>query len=165
MVHVFSCNWLVQPVWYVVHVMAPLPSVQEIWATYECYLNTHPFNGPFPGLPRWAGTRKVKPIWILQKQETVSGSRISWSICKSAPRSRQTTTPAPHQHHTVLRELKFESLWERWFNALNDVKPSELWTPHTTQLRTNVVLIPYSFLLDFYTAKTVTDYSEAEVPL
>ena len=22
--------------------------------------HTHPFNGPFPGLPRWAGTRKVK---------------------------------------------------------------------------------------------------------
>jgi len=30
-----------------------------------------------PGLPRWAGTRKVKPIWILLKQETVSGSGIS----------------------------------------------------------------------------------------
>ena len=52
-----------------------------------------------PGLPRWAGTRKVKPIWILQKQETVSGSGISWAICKSAPRSRQITTPAPH--HSV----------------------------------------------------------------
>ena len=26
-----------------------------------------------PGLPRRAGTRKVKPIWILLKQETVSG--------------------------------------------------------------------------------------------
>ena len=50
----------------------------------------------FPGLPRWAGTRKVKPIWILLKQETVSGSGISWDICKSAPHSRQTTTPAPH---------------------------------------------------------------------
>ena len=37
----------------------------------------HPFNGPSPGLPRWAGG-------------------ISWTICKSAPRSRQTTTPAPH---------------------------------------------------------------------
>jgi len=24
----------------------------------------------FPWLPRWAGTRKVKPIWILQKQES-----------------------------------------------------------------------------------------------
>ena len=48
-----------------------------------------------PGLPRWAGTRKVKPIWILLKQETVSGSGISWDICKSAHRSRQITMPAP----------------------------------------------------------------------
>ena len=50
----------------------------------------------FPGQPRLAGTRKVKPIWILLEQETVSGSGISWAICKSAPRSRQTTTPTPH---------------------------------------------------------------------
>ena len=52
-----------------------------------------------PGLPGWAGTRKVKPIWILLKQETVSGSGISWAICKSAPCSRQITTRAPH--HSV----------------------------------------------------------------
>jgi len=44
-----------------------------------------------PGLPRWASTRKVKPIWILLKQETASGSGISWAIGKSAPRSRQMT--------------------------------------------------------------------------
>ena len=37
----------------------------------------------FPGLPGWAGTRKVKPIWILLKQEIVSGSGISRAICKS----------------------------------------------------------------------------------
>jgi len=49
------------------------------------------------GLPGWAGTRKVKPIWILLKQETVSG--ISWAICKSALHSRQITMPAPH--HSV----------------------------------------------------------------
>jgi len=30
------------------------------------------------------------------KQETVSGSGMSWAICKSAPSSRQITTPAPH---------------------------------------------------------------------
>ena len=53
---------------------------------------------PFcPELPGCAGTRKVKPIWILLKQETVSGSGISWAVCKSAPRSRQTTIPAPHR--------------------------------------------------------------------
>ena len=40
------------------------------------------------GLPGWAGTRKVEPIWILLKQETVSGSGISWAVCKSAPRSQ-----------------------------------------------------------------------------
>jgi len=49
-----------------------------------------------PGLPGWAGTSKVKPIWILLKQETVSGSGISWAVCKRAPCSRQITTPAPH---------------------------------------------------------------------
>ena len=35
-------------------------------------------------------------MWILLEQETVSGSGISWAICKSAPRSRQITTPVPH---------------------------------------------------------------------
>ena len=35
-------------------------------------------------------------MWILLKQETVSGSGISWDICKSATRSRQITMPAPH---------------------------------------------------------------------
>ena len=53
----------------------------------------------FPGLLGWAGTRKVKPIWILLKQETVSDTGISWDIYKSAQHSRQTTTPAPH--HSV----------------------------------------------------------------
>ena len=63
----------------------------ELYSTH-----THTFNGHFLGLPGWAGTRKVKPIWILLKQETVSGSGISWAICKSAPRSRQITTLAPY---------------------------------------------------------------------
>jgi len=59
------------------------------------YTNTHTrLMALFPGLPRWAGTRKVKPIWILLKQETVRGSGISWAICKSVPCSRQITTPA-----------------------------------------------------------------------
>jgi len=50
----------------------------------------------FPGQPGWAGTRMVKPVWILLKQGTMSGSGISWAICKFAPHCRQMTTPAPH---------------------------------------------------------------------
>ena len=67
--------------------------------THACtHTHTHTHTHPF----RWAGTRKVKPIWILLEQETVSGSGISCAICKSAPRSRQITTPAPH--HSVFSQ-------------------------------------------------------------
>ena len=62
------------------------------------YLVTHTrLTALCPGLPRWAGTRKVKPNWILLKQETVNSTGIRWAICKSAPRSRQITMPAPHR--------------------------------------------------------------------
>ena len=47
-----------------------------------------------PGLPGWAGTREVKPIWILLKQETVSGSG-HMQVCTLL----QTTAPSPH--HSV----------------------------------------------------------------
>ena len=43
----------------------------------------------FAEVPRSAGTRKEKPIWILLKQETVGGSGISWAIvqvCNSLQR-------------------------------------------------------------------------------
>ena len=67
------------------------------------YTHTHTrLTALFPGLPGSASTRKVKPIWILLMQETVSGSGISWAICKSAPSSRQITMPAP-QHSAFLQ--------------------------------------------------------------
>ena len=65
---------------------------------FELHTHTH-LTALFPGLPGRAGTKKVKPCWISLKQETVSGSGISWAVCKSSPRSRQITTPAPH--HSV----------------------------------------------------------------
>ena len=73
---------------------------QHLHTSAHTHRHTHPFSGPFSRTTRSAGTRKVKPIWILLKQETVSGSGISWAICKSAPRARQITTPATH--HSVL---------------------------------------------------------------
>jgi len=67
-----------------------------LWLLAFTRTHTH-LTALCPGLPGWAGTRKVKPIWILLKQEIMSGSEIHWAICKSAPCSRQITTPAPHR--------------------------------------------------------------------
>ena len=55
-----------------------------------------PFNGPLLGTTRVSQYQKGRTSLELA---TVSGSCISWAICKSAPRSRQITTPAPH--HSV----------------------------------------------------------------
>ena len=47
-----------------------------------------------PGLPRWASTRKVKPIWILLKQETVvsAGTYASLHLAPDRlPRQHPTT--------------------------------------------------------------------------
>ena len=69
------------------------------------YIHTpgqRPFVRDYRGEPV---PERQKPIWILLKQETVSGSGISWAICKSAPRSRQITTPAPHHSVKALKAL------------------------------------------------------------
>ena len=47
-----------------------------------------------PRLPRWAGTRKVKLIWILLKQETVSVIGISWAICTLLQTDNHASTPS-----------------------------------------------------------------------
>ena len=61
-------------------------NIQFIYDSWDLYTHTHTharLTAPCPGVPGWAGTRKVKPVWILLEQETVSGSGISWAICVS----------------------------------------------------------------------------------
>ena len=82
------------------HTRAAPTATLSTWVTRSVYLLTYiRLTALCPGLPGWAGTRKVKPVWILLKWETVGGSGISCAVCKSAPRSRQITMPAPH--HSV----------------------------------------------------------------
>ena len=65
------------------------------------HTHTHLFNGPFSGTTQVGRYQKGKTNLDLLKQKAVSGNGISWAICKSAPCSRQITTPAPH--HSVLQ--------------------------------------------------------------
>ena len=72
------------------------------------YTHTHtqPFYGPVKFCPDYPGeltpetyNQEGKTNLDLLEQETVSGSGISWAICKSAPCLRQITMPAPY--HSV----------------------------------------------------------------
>jgi len=101
----------------------PRVSHKDEWMNIHTHRYTHTcLTALFPGLPGWAGTRKVKPMWILLKQETVSSSGISWAICKSAPRSRQITMPA--RHHSVFNrpdalpaaQPTASKHWRHWMN-------------------------------------------------
>jgi len=73
-----------------VNVFYPL-NTQHKPRQHAAHTHTH-LTALFLGLPRWAGTR----IWILLKQETVSGSGWESASLHLAP-DRQ-----PHQHTTTL---------------------------------------------------------------
>jgi len=55
-----------------------------------------PFNGPLSSTIPWVSTRKVSPIWIILKQETVSDSHITWTtmqICTMLQRDKHARSP------------------------------------------------------------------------
>jgi len=59
-------------------------------------------NGPFSVTTQVSRDQKDKTNLNVTEQ-IVSGSGISWAICKSAPRSRQITTPAAPHHSVFLQ--------------------------------------------------------------
>ena len=65
----------------------------------------HRFNSPLSGTTRMSwyhkGNQEGRTNLDLLEQEIVSGSGISWAVCKAASRPRQITMPAPH--HSVLQ--------------------------------------------------------------
>ena len=76
-------------------------------------------------------TKKVKTNLDLLEQEIVSGSGISWVICKSAPRLRQITMPAPH--HSVLHRpdalpVAQPTVSKHWRSFVNQHSASEIFT-------------------------------------
>ena len=106
----------------------------------------------FPGLPRWAGTRKVKPIWILLKLEIVSG----WAVCKSAPRSRQTTTPAPH-HSVFYRPDALPAAqptaskhWRQWSSSMTLIRKCGQHCIDSRGTRLNARSLLINFTGDFH---------------
>ena len=74
------------------------------------HTHTRPFNGPL------SGTTRVSRYQIGKTNLDFTGARDSeWQrhqlgMCKSAPRSRQITTPAHHQQQNYTNHQKFETI-------------------------------------------------------
>jgi len=83
--------------------------------------------------------RKVKSIW----SKRASGSGISCAICKSAPHSRQITTPAPH--HSVFLQAGCPSCrptnsFKHWRQVENNVMSHKSF--HSRGLAAEKLLLP-----------------------
>ena len=82
-----SCCWGPAIDWYLLQTTHATAAVDR--------RNTH-LTALCPGLPRWAGTRKVRPIWILRKQETCEWQ---WhqlghmQVCTSLQTDNHASTP------------------------------------------------------------------------
>jgi len=88
------------------------------WYVHMYTTHTHTnLTALFPGVPTWASNRKVKPIWILLKQETaaVASAGPYIQVCTSIQTDNHASTPAvcyfysrmpflPHnqQHHSIV---------------------------------------------------------------
>ena len=91
-----------------------------LFYTHACtHTRAHVYR-PFSGTTWVSRYQKGKTNLDLLKQETVSGSGISWAICKSAPRSTQITTPTPH--HSVFLQAGCPSC-----RPTNSVKALKVW--------------------------------------
>jgi len=96
-------------------------TVAENWHTH-----THPFNGPLSGTTQVSRYQKGKTSVDFSEARDSEWHGISWTICKSAPSSRQITMPAPY--HSVSYRL----------DALPAAQPTA--SMHWRQLKTEPVV-------------------------
>ena len=106
-----TLRWVDNNLMYFFFVFLNIFVFSSVYIILWCFSNLHCYYtistttvlrpcGFYPGLPGWAGTRKVKTSLDLFKQEIVNGSGISWAICKSAPHPR-------YNSHTSIPPLYF----------------------------------------------------------
>jgi len=90
-----QCGSVERNQWVVRFVLIPV-----LLLFFVIHTHTHPFNGPLSGTTEVSRYQKGKPSLDFTEARD---SEWQWHqlghICKSAPRSRQIATPAPH--HSV----------------------------------------------------------------
>ena len=97
-------------------------------AIQHTHTHTHTFNGPLSGTTRVSRYQKGKTNLDFTEARD---SGICWAICKSAPRSRQITMPAPN-HSGFYRPNAFPATSRsQWAKSVSS-KQKCLWLFPTT---------------------------------
>ena len=77
----------------------PISEAAHSWSHNKGHTRTQPFNSPFSRTTRVGRYQKGKTNLDFTEARDSEWQWHQLGICKSAPRSRQITTPAPH--HSV----------------------------------------------------------------
>jgi len=105
------------------------------------HTHTHLFIGTLSRTTQVSRYQKGKINLDFTKQETVSGSGISWAICKSATISKQTTTPAPH-HSVFTGRMPF--LLPNQQHQSTEGKPVNQLNKNDFQIKKTIRLLSFS---------------------
>ena len=96
--------------------------------------HTHQFNSPLSRTTRRVSRYQIGETNLDFTEARESGSGISWAICKSATRSRQITTPAPH--HSVFLQAGCPSCCPT--NSVKALKAPTACMSQTQGIRLNI---------------------------
>jgi len=130
----------------------------------------HPFNSPLFGtiwMSRYQKGKTNLDLLDLLEQQMVSGSGISWVICKSAPCPRQITMPAPH--HSVFYRLDAlptaqPTVSKQWMHQGGTIISSIFSATYVRKTHTHTHIHNHTTVLRLFGLDFVRDNPGAPVP-
>jgi len=135
--------------------------LRPIWINREGFLLCFVMLCLQPAPERW--NQEGKTSLDLLEQEIVSGSGISWAICKSAPWPRHITTPA---HHFVFYRLDAlpaaqPTVSKHWRHSIT--KHNKITQKNKIELRSNLWLTDVEAIDHIYSARPSAHKDQTKV--
>ena len=99
------------------HASVFITRLNVIWISNK-HTNTHPFNGPFPGLPRCAGTRKVPGLMpFLPPNQQRQSTKYQTNVHSNLAASRQLCSSNSIGSLSIILTVidqKSLKIWKSW---------------------------------------------------
>jgi len=127
--------------------------------------STHPFNGPLSGTTQVSRYQKGKTNLDFTEARDNEWQWYQLGMCKSAPRSRQITTPAPHHSVFFTGRMPFlspnqqrQSTEGRQYTKINSL---HITITTSTMFTTTFTVSRTTWVSQYQKGKTSPDLNEA----